>query len=204
MRSSERPAMHTLAPGLARDPADRLQPRGVGGEGRDEHAALGLRHLREQPGMDALLGSGRLVLEDVGGIAHEREHALVADLRQHLGARRLADHRRLVDLPVAGVEDVAERRLDQQAVAFRDRVRQRDEADLERPELDAPAALDDVELDAAGQPFLLELAGDQPGGERRRVTAAPSAPRRGTAARRYGPRGRESGRSRQAAPAGPR
>ena len=34
--------------------------------------------------------------------------------RQRLGARRLADHRRLVDLPVAGVEDVAERRFDQQ------------------------------------------------------------------------------------------
>ena len=31
-----------------------------------------------------------------------------------------------------------------------------------------PAALDDVELDLPGQPFFLELAGDQPGGERRR------------------------------------
>ena len=40
---------------------------------------------------------------------------------------------------------------------------------LNGPELDAPAALDDVELDLAGQPLLLELAGDQPGGERRRV-----------------------------------
>ena len=29
--------------------------------------------------------------------------------------------------------------------------------------------LDDVQLDLAGQPLLLELAGDQAGGERRRV-----------------------------------
>jgi hypothetical protein len=58
------------------------------------------------------------------------------------------------------MEHVAERRLDQNAIAFGDRMRQRDEADPERAELDRPAALDDVEPDRAGQPFLLELAGD--------------------------------------------
>ena len=83
-----------------------------------------------------------------------------------------ADDRRLVDLPVAGVEDVAERRLDEQAVPSGNRVRQRDEADAERPELDRPAALDDIELHLAGQPLFLELAGDQPGGERRREERA--------------------------------
>ena len=122
---------------------------------------VGLIVCASKPFVNALLGARRPLLEDVGRIAHQREHACVADLRQRLGARRLADHRRFVDLPVAGVEDVAERRLDQQAIALRDRVRQRDEADLERAELDAPAALDDVELDLAGQPLLLELAGDQ-------------------------------------------
>ena len=81
----------------------------------------------------------------------------------------LAEHRRLVDLPVAGVEDVAERRLDQQAVALGDRVGERDIGDPERVEVDRAAALDDVQLDLAGQPLLLQLAGDQAGGERRRV-----------------------------------
>ena len=128
--------------------------------------------LREQPLVDALFRARRPVLEDVGRIAHQREHAGIADRGQRLGARRFAQHRRLVDLPVAGVEDIAEGRLDQQPIAFGDRVRQRDEADLERPELDASAALDDVELDLAGQPFLLELAGDQAGGERRRKQRA--------------------------------
>ena len=156
-------------PGLDRDLADGLQPRGVGREGRDQHPPLRRLDLRAQPGVDAFLRSRRLGLEHVGRIAHQGEHALVADPRQHLGARRLAKHRRVVDLPVAGVEHAAERSFDEQPVALGNRVRKRDEADLERPQLDGAAAFDDVELDQAGQPFLLELSGDQPGGEGRRV-----------------------------------
>ena len=157
-----------LALRFQRDPADRLQARRVRREGRHQHPPLGLRDLREEPFVNALLGARRRILEDVRRIAHQREHAFVPDLRQHLRARRLAQHRGRVDLPVAGVEDVSERRLDQQPVAFGNRVGQRDEADLERAELNAPAALDDVELDPSGQPLFLELAGDQPCGERRR------------------------------------
>src|SRR6266496_1698252 len=51
-------------------------------------------------------------------------------------------------------------------------MRQRDETDLERAKLDAPAALDDIELHQPGKPLLLELAGDQPGGERSREQRA--------------------------------
>ena len=150
--------------------ADRLQARGVGGEGGDEHAALGLRRPARAARVDARLGAGGCVLEHVGGIADQREHALVADLGQRSSvAGRLAEHRRLVDLPVAGVEDMAEGRLDQQAIALGDRVRQRDIGELERAELETAAALDDVELDLTGEPLLLELAGDQAGGERRCV-----------------------------------
>ena len=43
---------------------------------------------------------------------------------------------------------------------------ERDVAEAERAEPEIAAHLDDVELDLAGQPLLLELAGDQPGGER--------------------------------------
>ena len=119
--------------------------------------------------MDAGLAARGRVLEDIGRIADQREHALVADRGQRLGRARVAEHRRVVDLPVAGVEDVAERRFDQQAVALGDRVGERDIGDAERVELDRAAALDDPQADLAGQPFLLQLAGDQPGGERRRV-----------------------------------
>ena len=122
--------------------------------------------------MDALLRARGLFLEDVGRIADEREDALVTDRAKRVRARRLAEHRSLVDLPVAGVEDVAERSFDEDAVAFGDRVRERDEADAKRSELDASAALDDVELHLAGKPFFLELAGDQARGERRREQRA--------------------------------
>ena len=43
MRSSERPATQTWRPVSCGDLAERLQPRGVGGEGGDEHPALGRR-----------------------------------------------------------------------------------------------------------------------------------------------------------------
>ena len=48
MRSSERPAMHTLRPVSTRDPADRLEPRGVGREGGDEHPPLRLVDLARE------------------------------------------------------------------------------------------------------------------------------------------------------------
>ena len=84
----------------------------------------------------------------------------------------VADDWCLVDLPVAGVKDVPEWRFDKQAVAFWNRVRQRDEAHPERPELDRSSALNDVELHLTGQPLFLELARDQTGGEWRRESGA--------------------------------
>src|SRR6185312_16675695 len=77
-------------------------------------------------------------------------------------------HRSLVDLPIAGVKDVTEGCLDQQPVALGNRVRQRNEADAKRAELDASASFDDVELYRAGQSLFLELAGDESRCERRR------------------------------------
>ena len=73
--------------GLGRDPADGLQPGGVGREGRDQHPPLGLGDLLGHALVDALLGPRGGVLEDVGGIAHQRQHALIADPGQHLRAR---------------------------------------------------------------------------------------------------------------------
>ena len=83
--------------------------------------------------------------------------------------RRVAELRRVVELPVAGVEDAAVGRVDQQRIALGDRMGERHVAEAERAELEIALHLDDVELDLVGQPLLLELAGDQAGGERRRV-----------------------------------
>src|SRR5206468_5264451 len=69
-----------LAPGLGTDASDRLEPGRVRREGGDQHPSLRLRNLREKSGVDALLRSRRLVLEHVRGVAHEGEHAAIADL----------------------------------------------------------------------------------------------------------------------------
>ena len=69
-----------LAPGLTADAPDRLQPRRIGREGRDQHPALGLQHLRQEPRVNAFFRARWLVLEDVGRIAHQRQHTRVADL----------------------------------------------------------------------------------------------------------------------------
>jgi hypothetical protein len=90
----------------------------------------GFADLLEQPSWTPAR-SPTAVLEDVGGIADQREHAVVAD-RLSVGRWSLAEHRRLVDLPVAGVEHAAERRLDQQPLP-RGWSAKRDEADRERP-----------------------------------------------------------------------
>ena len=160
--------MQTLRPVSSADPADGLQPRGVRREGRDQHPALGLGDLGEQPGVDAFLGARRLVLEDIGRIAHEREHAAspIAVSTSVLGAS-----------PITGVSSIFQSpvwKMLPNGVSISTPLPSGIECDsatkLTRngPELDASAALDDVELDLAGQPLLLELAGDQPGGERRR------------------------------------
>src|SRR6185369_2930510 len=88
---------------------------------------------------------------------------------QRLVARRLTHHRSFVDLPVAGVEDFSGARLDQKAVALRDRVSERNVGQLERTDVEARVAGNNVELHLAGQPFLLKLLRNQSGGEGRRV-----------------------------------
>ena len=136
IRSSERPAHLPLR--LTRYAADRLQPRGVGREGRDQHPAVGHHRLREEALVDALRARGiswNTLVE-----SHTKESTLPSPISVSTSVSGAAPHRGLVDLPVAGVENAAERSLDQQPIAFRDRMRQRDEADAERAELNAPAA----------------------------------------------------------------
>ena len=102
-------------------------------------------------------------------IADQSEHARIADRAQLRLGRGVAELRRVVELPVAGVEDAAVGRVDQQRIALGDRMGERDVAEAERAEPEIAAELDRVQRDLPEQPLLLELARDQPGGERRRV-----------------------------------
>ena len=96
-----------LAAGFVRDAAERLEPRGVRGEGGDQHPALApAATCVEQAVVDARLRSPTAVSWKT--LVESQTSASTPSspiARQRLGARRLAEHRRLVDLPVAGVED---------------------------------------------------------------------------------------------------
>ena len=82
------------------------------------------------------------------------------------------DHRRRIELPVAGMQHGARRGVDRQRMRFRNRVRDRNELDAERPEFDAAARRHDGDRDfrrvALGGAFGLE----QRGGEFRRIDRA--------------------------------
>ena len=139
--------MHSRRPQLDRHLAEGLQPRGVRGECRDQHPPLGAANDVVETNANRRLGTRCLVIENIGRIAHQREHALVADRAEFGRGRRHAKLRRIVDLPVAGVENPAVRGIDHQRVALWNRVRQRQIAKAERAELEAALIIDDVELD---------------------------------------------------------
>ncbi len=60
------PGNADAAPRFHRHPADRLQPRGVGREGRDQDPALRLLDFLKQPVVDAGFAPRRLLLEAIG------------------------------------------------------------------------------------------------------------------------------------------
>ena len=120
--------------------AGGLHARDVGGEGGDRHLARLLGDRLDQRLARAAFGAGLAFHEHVGRVAHHGEDALVAQLRDLGLVEILADQRIGIDLPVAGVQDQAQRRADRQAVGLGDRVRQRHQLDLERPELARLAA----------------------------------------------------------------
>jgi hypothetical protein len=82
---------------------------------------------------------------------------------------RRADQRVGIDLPVAGVQDGAQRRLDRQPVRLRDGVRDGHELDPERPELQIAAQRDLGQADLIEDAGVAQLLADQEGGERRGV-----------------------------------
>ena len=160
-----------LPPGFARHLAQRMQARDIAGEGRHQHPLAGVPlDLLQQPlEHRAFRPAGRRI-ENVGAVADQRKDTLVADFGKLFFGRRFADNRVFVELPVAGVEDLAMRRVDQQGVPLGDRMRERDIGNLERTHPEATVVfLDNVQLDRAFEVGLFQLAPDQFRRERRRV-----------------------------------
>ena len=127
-------------------------------------------NLFEKALVDRSFRTARRGIEDVGAVADEREDTLIAHLGQFLVRSRLANDGILVELPVAGMENTAMRGIDQQGIAFRDRVRERDIGHLERADLEAAVIVGNgVELHLAQHARLFQLPTDQFHRERRRI-----------------------------------
>ena len=158
---------HKLAATGLGNGTQRAEAGGVAGKGRHQHAA-GFARFHDAHQAIAHIGfaAGGFGVEDVGAVSDQRQDAAVADGGQLRGRSRRAHLRRIIQLPVAGVEDAAIGRIDDERVAFGDGVGKRDIGETERAQLERAAHGDDLELHLVLQPFFLQLLRNQAGGER--------------------------------------
>ena len=109
------------------------------------------------------------------------EAAVVPDDSTPLGIRIIADsaeprfigerskRRCMVDLPIAGMDDIAERRADDQRHRLGDGVIDADRFDLERTDIDAVAFLEDGDRHLGAAALIGALGFKHAGGERRSI-----------------------------------
>ena len=118
----------------------------------------------------------------IGGIADQRQHALVAERGELRLIGRRPDQRRRIDFPVAGMHHRAERGADRERIRFRDRMRDIDEVDGERRKLDPPVQRRDIDRDLrrAGlrQPARFEQGGSERRGVKRHLELRPKIDQR--------------------------
>ena len=154
--------------GRGRAVEDLLDARDLGGEGGDDHApGRGQQDLRERVAHDRF-GRRRAGPVGVGRVAAEQAHAVVPVGGEPAQVRRLAHHRRVVDLEIAGMDDQAGRRVERDPEGVGDRVGHGEELDRDLPEVVAALRVDRG-LRCVEQPGLVELGLDQPLRERRAV-----------------------------------
>ena len=127
-------------------------------EAGDEQLALGAReNLLEACTHRAFAWRVARAL-DVGRILEQRQHALLAVLGEGVQIEEPVVGRRGIDLEVAGMDQHAHRRMDGQRHAVHQAMRHLDGIDGERPDLEALAGLDLVELGIIQQAMLFQLA----------------------------------------------
>ena len=129
---------------------DALQTCDVGGERRHRDAALGLLDDVRDRFRDLDLGGRAALAHDVGRIADQRVHAFLAEGGELGVVGWIADQRRGVELPVAGVEHHAVRGAECDAGRLGNRVGERDELEIERADIEAAAELGDGDRAASG------------------------------------------------------
>ena len=123
-----------LASELVRRAHHLAQSADVRGERRHQHPPRRLRDELLERFAHARLRRRPAGLLDAHAVAQQHQHALVAELAQALVVGRLALDGRRIELEVAGVEDRADRRADDQPDRVRDAVVDRDRLDFEGAE----------------------------------------------------------------------
>src|ERR1700751_440109 len=104
--------------------------------------------------------------ERIGGVADQRQTPLMAERTQLGLIGWWADDRGRIDLPIAGVKHAAERRADDEAVRFGNRMGHGYELDIEWSERESAAERDDVHRDLGRTRLALQLGLQQRGGKR--------------------------------------
>ena len=150
-----------------------LHTRDQRGERADQDAALGQAEDLVEGAIDHRLGGRPTGIVGVGRVGQQRQNPPAPQLPQLAEIGRLAVHRGVVELVVAGVHDQPGGGGDPQSNAVRDGMAHMEELDLERAELDPLPGLHRVQLGplqhaAAAQLDLQQTAGEGGGVDRRR------------------------------------
>ena len=123
---------HDLAVVDGRGFGDGLHAGDVAGEAGHRDGAPAAPESLGETGAGLALGAGGAFDLRIGAVAHHGEHALVTQALQGLEIGGLADQRFRIELPVAGVQEIAGTGADGERNGFRDRVGDRDGFDIER------------------------------------------------------------------------
>ena len=166
-----------MTPGVTCRQRHALHPGHVAGEAGHGHAAmLDAAHQLAQGPAHVRLGPAVPIDHGVRAVAHHGQHALLAECGKGRLVGRRPNHRVRVKLPVARVQDGAELGADHQRLRFRQGVRDGQELQVERADLELAAGLHDVNPDLVDQPGFPQLALEDGGGERRRIDRAAHLP----------------------------
>ena len=158
-----------LAAALDRDVGRLLHAVDVRSERRDEDLPGAEREQRAESLSDQPLGAGRSRSLGVRGVSEQEVDAAISDLGELADIRSEPVDRRVVELPVPRVHDAPRIRLDDERDRVGDRVRNADQLDAKRAELQRSTfriAFD--ELRCLSEPVLVELRLDEPEREPRR------------------------------------
>ena len=135
-------------------------------EAKLENPALCRLYARHQAIAHAAFRATRPGVEGIGRIADKRENTPLPDRLDVLRIDSRPKDGLVVQLPVAGMEYPAMRRIDHDSIHVRDRMGERHIAQPERAQGECPSIFDHLELDIVGKPLFLKLAADQ--GRRKR------------------------------------